>query len=585
MLTGWACLIPWFTLHAGESGASPAGTSSFAIWHVIVDGKSQGPSTGPLAACPTQEPDRLRSASTPPSPIRLSTRAQKLEIRFGPEISPAAVPTRLRYQLKGVDKEWQEADAGQMRLNVTFLDSANYRVDAHDFSAEGESIGWVGTVAGTRFVQRREDIPVPERASRVQLALFSGGPEGTMGVMAIDDLQVAAGPATDVEPLKLFSSQTAEGSDLPLPPAVPRGWMRDGSSPSMAQVLEVNGADPRHFLTVVDGDPMRWGAWHTLPELIIPVKPKETLTIQWREAYSIGWGGDATAAYGHLAPGNYLFELRAVNVAGEWTDQRITLPFIVVPPFWQQIWFRALAITLIVGLLLVAVRHATRQKIQLQLRTLERERAVEQERARIARDIHDDLGANLTQIALLSELAQADGHDRAQVTKHLGKIFSAARAMTRQLDEIVWAVDPANDSLEETAGYLCKFAQDYFANTGIRCRLDVPESTPSLHVSSAVRHDLFLVFKEAFNNIIKHGQATEVWVRIQREDQELMLQIEDNGKGFDELGQSEANPHGMGGRGIQNMKKRMTAIDARFQLRSRSGQGTTLSIFLSLRHR
>lgn len=574
VLTRWSAPLLASETTADDPAGPPNGTPRFAIGEVIVDGQSQRPSTRPITSYPAAQ------RGPAPQPIQLSARAQRLDIHFGPGSAPTAVPTRLRYQLKGVDKHWHES-GGQMRLNVTFLDSANNTVGAHDFFAEGESVGWAGSLAGTRFVQRSEQIIAPDRASQVQLELYSGGSEGTVGIMAIDELLLTVGGAAGTEPIRLFDSRTAEGRDLNLPLGIPRGWARDGSSPSIAQVLKLNNEEPRYLLTIVDGDPMRWGAWRTRPDQIIPVKPKETLTIQWREAYSIGWGIAAIATYSYLAPGDYLFELRSVNESGEWTDQTLSLPIIVVPPFWQQTWFRALALTLTFALLLTVVRHFTRRKMQLRLQILERQRAVEQERTRIARDIHDDLGANLTQIALLSELAQTDMDDPTQAKTHLRQIFSSARAMIRQLDEIVWAVDPTNDSLEETTSYLCKFAQDFFRTTGIRCRLDVPDTSPRQTFSSAERHNLFLVAKEAFNNIVKHAEATEVWLRVRNEQRALVVEIEDNGKGFQEG--DNADPPQMGGHGSQNMRKRMAQIGARLEQLSTPGKGTLVRLTVPMR--
>ena len=137
------------------------------------------------------------------------------------------------------------------------------------------------------------------------------------------------------------------------------------------------------------------------------------------------------------------------------------------------------------GALLAVVRYITWRKMQAKLELLDQQRAVALERTRIARDIHDDLGANLTQIALLSELAQTDLDQPEQAKSRLEQIFTTAGAVTRQLDEIVWAITPANDTLEQFASYICKYAQDYLRVAGIRCRLDVPDSLPKRPMSSA----------------------------------------------------------------------------------------------------
>ena len=137
------------------------------------------------------------------------------------------------------------------------------------------------------------------------------------------------------------------------------------------------------------------------------------------------------------------------------------------PQFWQTGWFRAAAIVFILGIVAAIVRYISTQKLQRQLQSLQQHEALEQERARIARDLHDQLGANLTQVALLGEMAEADKDSPAEIESHAQQISQTARETTRSLDEIVWAVNPSNDTLEGLANYACKYAQEYLALAGI----------------------------------------------------------------------------------------------------------------------
>ncbi len=484
---------------------------------------------------------------------------------------------RLRYRLEGFDKEWREA-GGEMRLNVRFLDETGNTVSAQDFLVKGESVGWAGAVTRSRFDRRREQVEAPKRAVRMQVELFSGGPEQTVGIMVIDDLSVSAASGANGNPgAMLFSSRLEEAKELDQPLAVPRGWMRDGSKPSTALLLRSDEFKPLHVLAVVDTDPNTWGAWRTDPESSVAVHPGDTLTLQWNEMYSIGWGGPAAAAYSYLPPGQYQFRIQAVTEAGEKTGGMLSLPITVWPPFWQTTWFQGSALALLVGALVAVVRYATWRKMQGQLELIKQQRAVELERSRIARDIHDDLGANLTQIALLSELAQADLSQPAQARSHLEQIFTTAGAVARQLDEIVWAISPANDTLEQFASYVSKFAQDYLRVAGIRCRLEVPESLPKYPMSSAQRHDLFLAAKEALHNVVKHAQADEVWLRLKIDQGALALEIEDNGKGLGE--RAEARPRG---HGLANMQNRLRHVGGTFAQQSRPGLGTLVRLALPL---
>jgi signal transduction histidine kinase len=206
----------------------------------------------------------------------------------------------------------------------------------------------------------------------------------------------------------------------------------------------------------------------------------------------------------------------------------------------------------------------------------ERQRALEQERTRIARDLHDDLGATLTQIRFLSALESRDAQVPPPTRTRMGQVSEKSREMVASLDEIVWAVNPANDSLPQLATYLCQFAEEFFRSTSIRCRLDVADALPQLPLTSEVRHNLYLAVREALNNIAKHSEAAEVWLRIQWQSPSLRISIEDNGRGFSHLAGSAA------GDGLVNMRGRLEKIGGSFQCATQPGSGTVCRIELPL---
>jgi signal transduction histidine kinase len=573
------CVARALWLAAGlASAATNSPSSAIVIQSVSVDGRSR-PAVAHARLPLSAAAETGTSEDVETGRLQISSTAQRLEFRFGPNPLSSNPPVRLRYQLEGFDKEWREA-GGEMRLNVRFLDAAGSTVSAQDFLVKGESVGWAGSVTRSRFDRRNEQVNVPERAVRMQLELFSGGSEQTVGIMVIDDLSVSLASGKNGEPeALLFSSRLADGKDLDQPLAVPRGWMRDGSKPSTAVLLGSDDDRPRHVLAVVDSDPNTWGAWRTDPDSSVAVHAGDTLILRWNEMYCIGWGGAGEATYSYLPPGHYQFRIQGVTETGEKTGEILSMPMTVSPTFWQTQWFKGSVLVVLLGTLVAAVRYATWRKLQMQLELLSRQRAVELERSRIARDIHDDLGANLTQIALLSELARTDLDQPEQAQSHLQQIFTTTGALARQLDEIVWAITPSNDTLEEFASYVSKYAQDCLRVAGIRCRLEVPESLPACPMSSAERHDLFLAAKEALHNVVKHAHADEVRLRLKINHSELALEIEDNGKGLN--GESaDARPRG---HGLQNMQNRLSHVGGTFAQQSRPGSGTLVRLALPLK--
>jgi signal transduction histidine kinase len=219
------------------------------------------------------------------------------------------------------------------------------------------------------------------------------------------------------------------------------------------------------------------------------------------------------------------------------------------------------------------VEERTRQlEQQIQARQrVEQQRALEQERTRLARDLHDDLGGGLTEISMLGSLA----NDRAIVSErkagYLRQMTEKARQLVSALDEIVWAVNPRYDSLASLAGYYSLYAQRFLSLASLGCHLDVAESLPDCALDSKVRHSLFLAFKEALNNVVRHAEASEVRLRIQVQDDELIVAVADNGRGLQPTAGTES-----GMDGLANMRARLSALGGRCEIRSAPAQGTTV---------
>jgi signal transduction histidine kinase len=210
------------------------------------------------------------------------------------------------------------------------------------------------------------------------------------------------------------------------------------------------------------------------------------------------------------------------------------------------------------------------------VRLVERLHAAERERTRIARDIHDDLGSSLTEIGLLGALAVRESTPPAEAREQVARMMQRAEELAHKLDETVWAVNPKNDSLRHVATYLCNFAKGFLEPTPIRCRLDVAMDLPDVALPAEVRHNVFLVAKEALNNAVRHSGATEIGLRMAFNDGAFTLEVADNGCGFATEAKCEV------GNGLRNMAGRMEEIRGQFEVRSVLAKGTTVALRLPI---
>ncbi len=293
----------------------------------------------------------------------------------------------------------------------------------------------------------------------------------------------------------------------------------------------------------------------------------EGLDSDWSEPSTL-----RSVSYPRLPAGDYRFVVTACNNAGVWNPNGAALRFTVRPFFWQTWWFRLAAVGGFTAGLIALVRYLSFRSLQRKLERLERETALQKERARIAKDIHDDLGASLTQITLLGELAQHDLTAPEKLGEHITKIAGTARRGVKSLEEIVWAVNPRNDTLAHLLDYVGQFAVDFLRAGDIRCRIDFPEQPPARNLPAEVRHNVFLAVKEALNNIVKHSRASEVWLRVIVTDAALRLSVEDNGRGF------ACAPNDAWADGLRNMRQRMAEIGGACEIESQPGAGARITL-------
>lgn len=275
--------------------------------------------------------------------------------------------------------------------------------------------------------------------------------------------------------------------------------------------------------------------------------------------------------YSRLPSGNYQFLVRAQNGDSDWSQASV-VGLVVTPFFWNTWWFRSVVVALFTAVVIAIVRYVSFRRLRMKLDALEQQAALDKERSRIAKDIHDDLGGSLTQIKLLFELTQRNRSTPDKVDRLGQEGLAATRQIIKSMDEIVWAVNPRNDSLPHLVDYLGQFAIEFLSRAGIRCRVDLPEQPVAWAISPEARHNLFLAVKEALNNVIQHADANEVWLRATATEEVLTIIIEDNGHGFN------GKTNGEFADGLPNMDQRMADIGGQSKIESKADTGTRVSL-------
>jgi ligand-binding sensor domain-containing protein/signal transduction histidine kinase len=301
----------------------------------------------------------------------------------------------------------------------------------------------------------------------------------------------------------------------------------------------------------------------------------EKVRFQYRlRGYDTNWtdaGPRRAAWFTNLRPGRYQFEVRARTHDGAWGENRATLAFHVAP-FWYQ---RRTVHVLGALALLLAAWGVYRWRLAGQRRwhELEKQNALAREQARISGDIHDELGSSLTRQALLIEQAQRELNGQPAPRGPLEQLAGSTRELSHKVREIIWATNPACDTWSSLVAYVGQYATSFLGAADLPCRFDVPPALPPLALTGTARHHVFLVAKEALNNIVKHAAATEVWLRVAVDDGAVRLTIEDNGRGFAPDAAADAN-------GLPGMRRRIERIGGRFELSSQRGRGTVISILV-----
>jgi signal transduction histidine kinase len=510
--------------------------------------------------------------------LRLAPAPRNIAFGFGAATNTDRAPLRIRYKLDGFDENWREV-AGEMSVLVRFIDANLDPVKEMTFRAQGETDGWNGVLETSAFVHRQETVIVPPGARGVWVAFTSAGPPNTVGIYAITNLVVTRFPSSDEPAVTLLRWGASSKGELVGTEWIPADWMRNGLRVSMARIAQFGTDQKVKALTLLDNDPNAHAEWTTRKESAPAVSAGDRLVLVWDEAYSIGLAGFAEVNYPELPAGFYRFRINELALmGGSPGEAEASLAFEVPLSFWRTPYSWGLVLLLFVSGAVGTHRYVVWQQMRRKLALLESQRALEHERVRIAQDIHDDLGARVTQISLVSGLAQGDHSLSEKARGDFNAISGMARELVSALYETVWAVNPENDNLDALGNYVCQMVDNLCDKAQLRRRLRVAELPRDVQVSSDIRHNLIMAVKEAVHNVIKHAKASELSVYVDWEGTTLAIRLQDDGCGFDPANSAAGN-------GLANMRRRLKQLGGTCSIESERGRGTTASFRVNLKPR
>jgi signal transduction histidine kinase len=528
--------------------------ADITIPRVVVDGRD--------AAIPAGDPPALQ----------LPAGARRLDVHVRGD-------ARIRYRLDGLDDDWRDWPA-KARVLLQFTGRDGFTIDSSEMALTDTSPGWEGSLEASPFKEYSLSAVAPPLAVRAAAVFLSHGGEEVVGEINIDDITFTVAPADGSDPeQRPYPVELPDGPFNPL--ETPKGWARRGSRGQMATLRLRDDPAPHPILALVDDSPTWFGNWSMLEG--ITVTPGDRVTFTFSASHSLGVAGEAVARYRDLTPGTYWFRAALFRPNGEPTGVETSLA-IEVPRPWRQrpeVWLAG--IVLGVAAAFGIARTMALKRMRRRLEEVERAHALERERTRIARDLHDEIGAGLTEIAMQNFWVHREMQGAAPpaTLDRVEKARQSAVDLVRSVDAIVWAVNPANDTLDRFVPYLTHSVEQFLDAAGVRSRIDAPDDVPPVPLAGAVRHSLFLVAREAVNNAVKHAGPAAVSLTVAIAGGRLALTIEDDGRGFeaDRL-MAGANPAQRSG--LHNMRRRVEELGGRFTIESRPGGGTTVAVDVPL---
>ena len=503
--------------------------------------------------------------------LKIEPGIHRLDFDFALASGAITNPLEVRCRMDGIDDSWRPAEGG-MWLVCEVMGRDGEVISRAAFASIGQSPGWSADSYESVLTQRLEPLFLAGDASSLRITLSSGTPD-TTGQAVVSGLAVHLPGSSTPNDSIWKNSALSEGQRMDTVGGVPAGWRRSSEDPAIAPlILRPDGP----ALGLVDGSLTAAGYW--TGEQKLPPLPASGIAslLSWKEAHNVIGGGTHRATYLNVPPGNYQFRAIAVARRPFPDGAHLEVPVIVRQSLWENNWFRPAAASVAVALVALLILQTYRRRALARLSRMQILNSLERDRTRIARDLHDDLGTRVSSLMMgVSLLRRELGGSASETNTHLSKINTTARDLVTAMDELVWAVDPANDTLDQLVSHLTAMAQELFRETDIILRIDVPVNFPAMTMRSEFRHHFSLAVKETLHNTFKHAGACEVTFEIGLEAGQLRATVRDSGVGFD-----PANPRE--GNGLINVKSRLTEIGGSCTVASEPGQGTVVSLLCPL---
>jgi len=383
----------------------------------------------------------------------------------------------------------------------------------------------------------------------------------THGVVAIDPKTF---PTNEAPPLVIIEQILADTNVIRL-----------GTNVTETKTASSSGSEIRTFTLK---EPIPAGKGHVLEFQYTATSLVDSRRVKFRYRLvnaDSDWGEETTerrVSYINLRPGDYRFQVKACNHHNVWTPEPVEFAFSIAPHFWQTKPFYGLSGAVVIGI--AAGIQAYRLRWQQRLLKLEQQRALAAERARIARDLHDDLGTALTGLALELDVIGRDPKPELPVIHRLGQSAQRTRELAERMREVVWSVNPRCDTVSSLASFLEQQISQFLRADGIKVELDFPEDIPALPIDGEARHQLALGVREALTNVIRHANATKVVLSLAIDKDWLTVNVKDNGRGL--------QPSGRIGDGLRNMQERLQSIGGSVEVSSQPSSGTTITFRVPL---